>query len=67
MRVLIDALYQSTNQPLWQVAVGTELSISLGPVGRTAATDLHAGRRGVMGAAFAYGQSKVRVMRVYDR
>ena len=40
------------------MAVGTELSISLGPLGRTAATDLHAGHHGVVGAAFAYGQSK---------
>ncbi len=53
-----------------QVCVGTELGIALGPVGRTAATDLrypavHGGGRrggggggGKGGAGFCYGQSK---------
>lgn len=42
-----------------QVSLGTELSVSLGPLGRTAATDVHAGDKGVS-AAFSYAHSKVR-------
>lgn len=41
-----------------QVSLGTELSVSLGPLGRTAATDVHAGDKGVS-AAFSYAHSKV--------
>lgn len=40
-----------------QVALGTELGISLGPLGRSAGTDLHAGDGGVT-AAFSYAHSK---------
>ena len=40
-----------------QVSVGTELAISLGPVGRSAGTDLHAGSEGAS-AAFSYAHSK---------
>lgn len=43
-----------------QVSLGTELSVSLGPLGRTAATDVHAGDKGVS-AAFSYAHSKVPV------
>lgn len=45
-----------------QVSLGTELSVSLGPLGRTAATDVHAGDKGVS-AAFSYAHSKVRVQK----
>jgi lipid-binding SYLF domain-containing protein len=40
-----------------QVALGTELGISLGPLGRSAGTDLHAGEGGIT-AAFSYAHSK---------
>lgn len=40
-----------------QVSVGTELAVSLGPVGRSAGTDLHAGSEGAS-AAFSYAHSK---------
>lgn len=40
-----------------QVSLGTELSLSVGPVGRTASTDVRAGDGGVT-AAFSYAHSK---------
>ncbi|CBN74029.1 conserved unknown protein [Ectocarpus siliculosus] len=40
-----------------QVSLGTELSLSVGPVGRTASTDIRAGDGGVA-AAFSYAHSK---------
>jgi lipid-binding SYLF domain-containing protein len=40
-----------------QVSIGTELAVSLGPVGRSAGTDLHAGDLGAS-AAFSYAHSK---------
>eukprot|EP00904_Undaria_pinnatifida_P008866 jgi/Undpi1/5109/HiC_scaffold_19.g08461.m1 len=40
-----------------QVSLGTELSLSVGPVGRTASTDIRAGDGGVT-AAFSYAHSK---------
>lgn len=46
---------------LVQVSLGTELSLSVGPVGRTASTDVRAGDGGVT-AAFSYAHSKVWIM-----
>ena len=43
---------------LAQLSLGTELSLSVGPVGRTASTDIRAGDGGVT-AAFSYAHSKV--------
>lgn len=40
-----------------KVSLGTELSLSVGPVGRTASTDIRAGDGGVT-AAFSYAHSK---------
>lgn len=40
-----------------QVSLGTELGVSVGPVGRSAGTDLHAGTKGAS-AAFSYAHSK---------
>eukprot|EP01038_Epipyxis_sp_PR26KG_P009363 gene9363-12614_t len=40
-----------------QISVGTELGVSVGPVGRSAGTDLHAGKKGAS-AAFSYAHSK---------
>ncbi|CAN0170977.1 unnamed protein product [Ascophyllum nodosum] len=40
-----------------QLSLGTELSLSVGPVGRTASTDVRAGDGGVT-AAFSYAHSK---------
>ena len=40
-----------------QVSLGTELAVSLGPVGRSAGTDMHAGENGAS-AAFSYAHSK---------
>ncbi|CAN0065421.1 unnamed protein product, partial [Scytosiphon promiscuus] len=40
-----------------QLSLGTELSLSVGPVGRTASTDIRAGDGGVT-AAFSYAHSK---------
>lgn len=42
---------------LTQVSLGTELAVSLGPVGRSAGTDMHAGENGAS-AAFSYAHSK---------
>lgn len=39
------------------MSLGTELSLSVGPVGRTASTDIRAGDGGVT-AAFSYAHSK---------
>lgn len=40
-----------------QISVGTELCVSLGPVGRSTETDLHAGNQGIA-AAFSYAHCK---------
>ena len=40
-----------------QVCLGTELAVSMGPVGRSAGTDLHAGAKGAS-AAFSYAHSR---------
>ena len=40
-----------------QIAIGSQLGVSVGPVGRTAGTDLHIGKEG-SSAAFSYAHSK---------
>eukprot|EP00617_Octactis_speculum_P015116 CAMPEP_0185759714 /NCGR_PEP_ID=MMETSP1174-20130828/18494_1 /TAXON_ID=35687 /ORGANISM="Dictyocha speculum, Strain CCMP1381" /LENGTH=94 /DNA_ID=CAMNT_0028440187 /DNA_START=35 /DNA_END=316 /DNA_ORIENTATION=- len=40
-----------------QITMGTELSLSFGPLGRSAETDLHAGDGGVC-TVFSYAHSK---------
>jgi len=40
-----------------QISIGTELAVSLGPVGRSAGTDVHGGKKGAS-AAFSYAHSK---------
>jgi lipid-binding SYLF domain-containing protein len=40
-----------------QISVGTELAVSVGPVGRSAGTDIHAGSEGAS-VAFTYAHSK---------